>query len=386
MGSGKGYLSSFLSLQYGLNVFGIDSSSTNTHGALERNRKLKKFSRAYQKSKSRAGRAQRDSTTESPREESLCGGDDASHEEALIGSSDVQPAEEITLEDDNNDNSRAEELFLSAFSADVAQTPSPRIPPAQLSAEEKERRKRENLERKAQRRGDSGGGTALFSPLTSYVTPETELRELIDELRVRKCIASCSMRFSIDRPAPTYLTSPTNSGGGGRRAAHLRRPGAQHAEDVRGQAGAGGRLQRGLLLSPAVRGVRRRQGRYGIWTHSHTPTIFGGGLKCVLLTQPPSLFPALLAPPTAHKAAPDTRRAHIIGLICSTVSPCVHILWQRRRMLGQELEELPSWRINNCRLGPIKLFSWIWDENKTFPSLLIPHTVINYGPCCQDYA
>ncbi|XP_075886253.1 putative methyltransferase-like protein 25 isoform X2 [Nelusetta ayraudi] len=183
VGSGKGYLSSFLSLQYGLNVFGIDSSSTNTHGALERNRKLKKFSRAYQKSKSRAGRAQRDSTTESPREESLCGGDDASQEEVLIGSSDVQPTEEITLEDENNDNSRAEELFLSAFSADVAQTPSPRIPPAQLSAEEKERRKRENLEWKAQRRGDSGGGTALFSPLTSYVTPETELRELIDELR-----------------------------------------------------------------------------------------------------------------------------------------------------------------------------------------------------------
>lgn len=188
VGSGKGYLSSFLSLQYGLNVFGIDSSSTNTHGALERNRKLKKFSKAYQKSKGRAGRAQRDSTPESPREESHCGCKDGAQEQGLFGFSNVQPAEEITLEDDD-DNSRAEELFLSAFSADVAQTPSPRTPPAQLSAEEKERRKRENLERKAQRRGD-GVGTALFSPLTSYVTPETELRELIDELRVRKCLAS----------------------------------------------------------------------------------------------------------------------------------------------------------------------------------------------------
>lgn len=255
MGSGKGYLSSFLSLQYGLNVFGIDSSSTNTHGALERNRKLKKFSKAYQKSKSRAGRLQRDSTPESPREESHCGEEDGAQEEALIGSSNVQLAEEITLEDDD-DNSRAEELFLSAFSADVAQTPSPRIPPAQLSAEEKERRKRENLERKAQRRGDVG--TALFSPLTSYVTPETELRELIDELRVRKCVASRLTCFSIDRPATTYLTSPINSGGGGGRAAHLWRPGAQHAEDVCGQARAGGRLQCGLLLSPAVRGVRPR--------------------------------------------------------------------------------------------------------------------------------
>ncbi|EGW03292.1 Uncharacterized protein C12orf26-like [Cricetulus griseus] len=42
VGSGKGYLSSFLSLKYGLNVYGINSSNTNTHGAKERNRKLKK--------------------------------------------------------------------------------------------------------------------------------------------------------------------------------------------------------------------------------------------------------------------------------------------------------------------------------------------------------
>ncbi|XP_045409252.1 probable methyltransferase-like protein 25 [Lemur catta] len=42
LGSGKGYLSSFLSLKYGLKVYGIDSSNTNTHGAKERNRKLKK--------------------------------------------------------------------------------------------------------------------------------------------------------------------------------------------------------------------------------------------------------------------------------------------------------------------------------------------------------
>lgn len=187
VGSGKGYLSSFLSLQYGLSVFGIDSSSTNTHGALERNRKLKKFSKAYQKSKTRAElRAQRTSTAAALQEESLPGGDDASQEEAqvLIGTSDVQPAEE---EDDEDDNSRAEELFLSAFSADVAQTPSPRIPPAQLSTEEKERRKRDNLERKAQRRGD-GDSIASFSPLTSYVTPQMELRELIEELRVRTCV------------------------------------------------------------------------------------------------------------------------------------------------------------------------------------------------------
>ncbi|XP_051028729.1 probable methyltransferase-like protein 25 [Acomys russatus] len=48
VGSGKGYLSSFLSLKYGLNVYGIDSSNTNTHGAKERNRKLKKHWNLYQ--------------------------------------------------------------------------------------------------------------------------------------------------------------------------------------------------------------------------------------------------------------------------------------------------------------------------------------------------
>ncbi|XP_030100895.1 probable methyltransferase-like protein 25 isoform X5 [Mus musculus] len=47
VGSGKGYLSSFLSLKYGLNVYGIDSSNTNTHGAKERNRKLKKHWSLY---------------------------------------------------------------------------------------------------------------------------------------------------------------------------------------------------------------------------------------------------------------------------------------------------------------------------------------------------
>nr|XP_004650208.2 methyltransferase-like protein 25 isoform X1 [Jaculus jaculus] len=47
VGSGKGYLSSFLFLKYGFKVYGIDSSNTNTHGAKERNRKLKKHWKQY---------------------------------------------------------------------------------------------------------------------------------------------------------------------------------------------------------------------------------------------------------------------------------------------------------------------------------------------------
>ncbi|XP_049892621.1 methyltransferase-like protein 25 [Epinephelus moara] len=187
VGSGKGYLSSFLSLQYGLQVYGIDSSSTNTHGAHERNRKLKKFSRAYQK-RSKAGRAQGEAS-HSPQEESgevkpgPNGDDDVlfsdgagtvsqEEEEVLIGSSDVNATVERPSE--------PEELFLNALSVDVLQPTSPRVPASQLSAEERERRKRENLERKAQNR--TASASIVFSPLTSYVTAETELRELIGEL------------------------------------------------------------------------------------------------------------------------------------------------------------------------------------------------------------
>lgn len=196
VGSGKGYLSSFLSLQYGLRVYGIDSSSTNTHGAQERNRKLKKFSRVYQKH-SKAVRAQ-GGASHPPGEELAVikpganGGEDAlcgdgtgvasrEEEKVLIGASDVNPA----MERHSEPNPEPEELFLSALSVDVIQTTSPRVPPSQLSAEERERRKRENLERKAQDRTDSAAST-VFSPLTSYVTAETELRELISELEVSK--------------------------------------------------------------------------------------------------------------------------------------------------------------------------------------------------------
>ncbi|XP_041453190.1 methyltransferase-like protein 25 [Lytechinus variegatus] len=42
IGSGKGYLGQFLSMQYGINVVSVDSSETNTNGALKRNNRLSK--------------------------------------------------------------------------------------------------------------------------------------------------------------------------------------------------------------------------------------------------------------------------------------------------------------------------------------------------------
>ncbi|XP_058479983.1 methyltransferase-like protein 25 [Solea solea] len=212
VGSGKGYLSSFLSLQYGLQVYGIDSSSTNTHGAQERNRKLKKFSRMFQKN-SKAAKAQ---VEPSPQEEfvemkpgstrdsgALCGAGGGmmsqEDEKVLTVLSDVRSTVETHPEP-------TDELFLSALSVDLIQTTSPRVPSTQLSTEERERRKRENLERKALNRTE--GANTVFSPLTSYVTAETELRELIGELEdavlvgLHTCgdLAPSTLRMFVAKP------------------------------------------------------------------------------------------------------------------------------------------------------------------------------------------
>ncbi|XP_008313882.1 putative methyltransferase-like protein 25 [Cynoglossus semilaevis] len=216
VGSGKGYLSSFLSLQYGLQVYGIDSSSINTHGAQERNRKLKKFSRSYQK-RIKAVEAQREaeqSHQDTSEEEKvgfsgdggvLCGAEgEIMSEETEKDFSDVSSA---------RPNPETEEMFLSALSLDVIETMPPRISPTLLSAEERERRKKENLEKKALNRTD--GTSAVFSPLTSYVTAETELRELISELEhavmvgLHTCgdLAPSTLRMFVAKPELSAVCS-----------------------------------------------------------------------------------------------------------------------------------------------------------------------------------
>ncbi|XP_045578205.1 probable methyltransferase-like protein 25 isoform X2 [Salmo salar] len=218
VGSGKGYLCSFLSLRYGLQVYGIDSSSSNTHGAQERNRKLKKYSRAYQRH-SKANRTltvmppsgQEDLEDIAPgereREDMVKMSGDAEKEEGrrdgeaqtnTTGLTDRNEEDAMTsltsailLEDnslpelDQSDPASApEDPFLSALCVGMVEPTSPRGPPSELSLEERERRKRENLERKARSWVNSGGmgSGMLYSPLTSYVTAETELKEIIGEL------------------------------------------------------------------------------------------------------------------------------------------------------------------------------------------------------------
>lgn len=198
MGSGKGYLCSYLSMRFNLQVFGIDSSSTNTHGAQERNRKLKKFSKAYQKQNRASGNQALDSEDGSKQN---CENSDGSknfitedkgrivaqEETSALSkqvSSDLSASDNATLDPCDWD---AGSSFLSTLSLDVIEDASPRVHPSQLSLEERERRKRDNLERKERegRRNDSD--SSLFSPLTSYVTAETELKTLITELEVSGC-------------------------------------------------------------------------------------------------------------------------------------------------------------------------------------------------------
>ncbi|XP_018602735.1 putative methyltransferase-like protein 25 [Scleropages formosus] len=174
VGSGKGYLCSFLSLRYGLRVYGVDSSSSNTHGARERNRKLKKYSKAYRRrSRTRARGGPREA---GGRSWSRADGGRASNSGSR-GSADGVSGDEADVHPDGA-GPEPEDPFLGLLPLEAAEPPPFRAPPAELSPEERERRKQENLERKSKGSRDEG----LYSPLTSYVTAETELREIIAEL------------------------------------------------------------------------------------------------------------------------------------------------------------------------------------------------------------
>ncbi|XP_036376470.1 methyltransferase-like protein 25 isoform X1 [Megalops cyprinoides] len=231
VGSGKGYLCSFLSMRYGLKVYGIDSSSSNTHGAQERNRKLKRFSKAYR----RHGRARLQgggAVGKGKEGKGTQGESDSTTGSGLQSDRNVEglvPVHEVTVVEvpfvevptDSPAPSEDEEALASAWSMDLggpdpenpfigilspelSEQPCPRVPPSELSAEERERRKRENLERKSARGGSDG---ALYSPLTSYVTAETELRDIITELEdalvvgLHTCgdLASSTLRMFVSR-------------------------------------------------------------------------------------------------------------------------------------------------------------------------------------------
>ncbi|NWS68030.1 MET25 protein, partial [Crotophaga sulcirostris] len=205
VGSGKGYLSSFLSMQYNLKVYGIDSSNTNTNGAHERNRKLKKHWKAYQ----RRGRANLKSqklekANNSPVESEIkC---TAINEKPLndnslqsqdqdqvtlqpfssfteISTSETSKQTEVDLEAQTQaDESRLSEedlAILNVLPADAVEFfSSSQCNYGENCEEEKVERKMASLKAKASKSSESN----LYFPLTSCITAETELSDIITDL------------------------------------------------------------------------------------------------------------------------------------------------------------------------------------------------------------
>ncbi|XP_015266938.1 PREDICTED: methyltransferase-like protein 25, partial [Gekko japonicus] len=208
LGSGKGYLSSFLSMQCNLKVYGIDSSNTNTHGANERNRKLKKHWRAYQSQ----GRANvRGQVLEKEKErpeqdkekckanisEQLLSTNNSLQSQAQVATPDSILFETADVFTDSNtsvtskqyvlssgaqmqlDENISENVFLNILPADAVETDSsPKSKWKELCEEEKERRKVASLKAKASRLKEAN----IYSPLTSYITAETELSDIVADL------------------------------------------------------------------------------------------------------------------------------------------------------------------------------------------------------------
>uniref|UniRef100_A0A9J7X9N2 Methyltransferase like 25 n=1 Tax=Cyprinus carpio carpio TaxID=630221 RepID=A0A9J7X9N2_CYPCA len=173
VGSGKGYLCSSLSMR------------SNTHGAQERNRKLKKFSKAYQKL-DRATKKQPLDSEDGSKQHCRNSENSDGHknfitkEKVSFGAqletsalskqvtndlSTSDNAAECPLDPNDSDSGSS---FLSMLSLDVIEDVSPRVHPSQLSLEEREKR--------------NDRDSILFSPSTSYITAETEIKTLITEL------------------------------------------------------------------------------------------------------------------------------------------------------------------------------------------------------------
>ncbi|XP_067415977.1 probable methyltransferase-like protein 25 [Emydura macquarii macquarii] len=210
LGSGKGYLSSFLSLQYNLKVYGIDSSNTNTHGANERNRKLKKHWRAYQ-SRARAnvrGQMLAEPKERAVKDEMKCRTNINEKlfrtNNSLLSQDQVATLNSVPLEitgtitdpsmcktskqtelhlvaqpqSDGNKISENTFSLLNILPADAVEAVSSSKYNMELCEEEKEQRKMASIKAKASKSNESN----LYLPLTSYITAETELHDIITDL------------------------------------------------------------------------------------------------------------------------------------------------------------------------------------------------------------
>ncbi|XDA74310.1 hypothetical protein R6Z07F_004534 [Ovis aries] len=194
LGSGKGYLSSFLSLKYGLKVYGIDSS--NTRGAEERNRKLKKHWKVYhRRSKPDVSGLALQTTKERKVQgetkckadiEGICTNSNANQEKPSTSdflsefSGSVISDIRRQMENLKVYSHREENLcFENAFSLRellpvnaIEPNSSSQIPKRKMSEASKERRKITSKSNESN----------IYSPLTSIITADSELHDIIKDL------------------------------------------------------------------------------------------------------------------------------------------------------------------------------------------------------------
>ncbi|KAM8974331.1 putative methyltransferase-like protein 25 isoform 2-T2 [Pelodytes ibericus] len=208
LGAGKGYLSSYLSMRYDLKVYGIDSSHTNTVGANKRNRKLKKYWQVYKTNARTTSKAQESNqrkasllpndlclevnTNKEVSRENNCA---LKLEGLSISDSNVADNQKVVKdslrleshEEDQETNYPIQDTnalsentlsFLDVLPSDAVELPMvPKSVCKNLSEQEKERRKLENIKYKKQNE------YTVYSPLTLYVTADTELHDIITDFK-----------------------------------------------------------------------------------------------------------------------------------------------------------------------------------------------------------
>lgn len=187
-----------MSLKYGLKVYGIDSSNTNTHGAEERNRKLKKYWKVYRRrSKLDVNRLALQMTKERKVQdeikfkadiEGVCNSSTANQEKMSTSdflqdfSGSVISNIRKQMENLHVYSHREENLcFENAFSLRdllpinaIEPTSSSHIPKRKMSEANKERRKMTSKSNESN----------IYSPLTSFITADSELHDIIKDLEV----------------------------------------------------------------------------------------------------------------------------------------------------------------------------------------------------------
>ncbi|XP_040264450.1 methyltransferase-like protein 25 isoform X2 [Bufo bufo] len=222
LGAGKGYLSSYLSMHYGLKVYGIDSSHTNTDGANKRNRKLKKYWQVYKTDARTTSKAKKSDQKKeglllkNSSQDVIADQDISRQRRSAIRCTGLSNSEsdyskwtsneesnQVTENTESDNSSDSTFSFLDILPAGAVEVPSMSQSISKvLSEQEKEQRKMENI--KAKKFTESH----VYSPLTSYVTADTELHDLIADLEksimvgLHTCgdLAPNTMRIFISKP------------------------------------------------------------------------------------------------------------------------------------------------------------------------------------------